>query len=252
MAEASRAEVCVAACAEAWRGDGEILASPMGLVPTIGCRLAKLTFAPDLLISDGEAYLLGEVPPAGPEVTAPVIEGWLPYRAVFNVVASGRRHVMMGASQLDRFGNSNISCIGDWTKPKAQLLGVRGGPGNTVNHATSYWVPKHSRRVFVPAVDMVSGVGADRARAAGTAASRFHDLRVVVTDKAVFDATGPDGTLRLRSVHPGVLVEEVQEATGFGIDPAGVGVTRLPTADELNLIRTVLDPGRRRDAEVPS
>src|SRR6516165_11358820 len=99
MAEASRAEVCVVACAEAWRGDGEILASPMGLVPTIGCRLAKLTFAPDLLISDGEAYLLGEVPPAGPEVTAPTIEAWLPHRAVFDVVASGRRHVMMGASQ---------------------------------------------------------------------------------------------------------------------------------------------------------
>ena len=118
MTEASRAEVCVVACAEAWRGDGEILASPMGLVPTIGCRLAKLTFAPDLLISDGEAYLLGEVPLAGPEATVPVIEGWLPYRAVFDVVASGRRHVMMGASQLDRFGNSNISCIGDWAKPK--------------------------------------------------------------------------------------------------------------------------------------
>ena len=252
MAEASRAEVCVVACAEAWRGDGEILASPMGLVPTIGCRLAKLTFAPDLLISDGEAYLLGEVPLAGPEATVPVIEGWLPYRAVFDVVASGRRHVMMGASQLDRFGNSNISCIGDWAKPKAQLLGVRGGPGNTVNHATSYWVPRHSRRVFVPAVDMVSGVGASRARAAGAAASRFHDLRVVVTDKAVFDTAGPDGTLRLRSVHPGVTVEEVQEATGFDIDTAGVGVTRLPTAEELTLIRTALDPDRRRDSEVPS
>jgi acyl CoA:acetate/3-ketoacid CoA transferase beta subunit len=252
MAEASRAEVCVVACAEAWRGDGEILASPMGLIPTIGCRLAKLTFAPDLLISDGEAYLFGEVPLAGPEATVPVIEGWLPYRAVFDVVASGRRHVMMGASQLDRSGNSNISCIGDWAKPKAQLLGVRGAPGNTVNHATSYWVPRHSRRVFVPAVDMVSGIGASRARAAGAAASRFHDLRVVVTDKAVFDTGGPDGALRLRSVHPGVTVEEVQEATGFDIDTAGVGVTRLPTAEELTLIRTALDPDRRRDSEVPS
>ena len=252
MAEASRAEVCVVACAEAWRGDGEILASPMGLVPTIGCRLAKLTFAPDLLISDGEAYLLGEVPLAGPEATVPVIEGWLPYRAVFDVVASGRRHVMMGASQLDRFGNSNISCIGDWAKPKAQLLGVRGAPGNTVNHATSYWVPRHSRRVFVPAVDMVSGVGANRARAAGAAASRFHDVRLIVTDKAVFDTAGPDGTLRLRSVHPGVTAEEVQEATGFDIDTAGAGVTRLPTAEELTLIRTALDPDRRRDSEVPS
>ena len=252
MTEASRAEVCVVACAEAWRGDGEILASPMGIVPTIGCRLAKLTFVPDLLISDGEAYLLGEVPLAGPEEIVPVIEGWLPYRAVFDVVASGRRHVMMGASQLDRFGNSNISCIGDWAKPKAQLLGVRGAPGNTVNHATSYWVPRHSRRVFVPAVDMVSGVGANRARAAGAAASRFHDVRLIVTDKAVFDTAGPDGTLRLRSVHPGVTVEEVQEATGFDLDTAGADVTRLPTTEELTLIRTVLDPSRRRDSEVPS
>ena len=252
MTEATRAEVCVVACAEAWRNDGEVLASPMGLIPTLGCRLAKLTFAPDLLISDGEAYLLGEVPPAGSEVSAAMIEGWLPYRAVFDVVAAGRRHVMMGASQLDRLGTSNISCIGDWAKPKAQLLGVRGAPGNTVNHATSYWVPKHTRRVFVPAVDMVSGIGASRASAAGPAASRFHDLRVVVTDKAVFDAAGPDGSLRLRSVHPGVTAEEVQEATGFDIDLGEAGVTRMPSADEVNLIRTVLDPRRQCESEVPS
>ena len=54
----SRAEICVAACAEAWRGDGAILASPMGLIPSLGARLARLTFAPDLLVTDGEAYLL--------------------------------------------------------------------------------------------------------------------------------------------------------------------------------------------------
>ena len=59
------------ACAEAWRGDGEILASPMGLIPTLGARLARLTFAPDLLLSDGEAYLLA---PAGPLGARPT--GW--------------------------------------------------------------------------------------------------------------------------------------------------------------------------------
>jgi len=50
----------------------------------------------------------------------------------------------------------------------AQLLGVRGAPGNTLNHATSYYVPRHSRRVFVEKVDMVSGIGYDRA-ASGSA-----------------------------------------------------------------------------------
>src|SRR3712207_1583408 len=96
------------------------------------------------------------------------------YRStVFDVVAAGRRHVMMGASQIDRYGNQNISAIGDWHKPSVQLLGSRGAPGNTVNHATSYWVPNHSPRVFTAKVDFASGVGYDRAAAAGAEAARF-------------------------------------------------------------------------------
>ena len=51
--DVTRAEVCVVACAEAWRGDGAILASPTGLIPGLGARLAQLTFAPELLLSDG-------------------------------------------------------------------------------------------------------------------------------------------------------------------------------------------------------
>ena len=137
----SRAEVCVVACAEAWRGDGAILASPMGLIPALGARLAQLTFAPGLLLTDGEAHLLA---PDGADGAGRVTEGWLPYRSVFTMVAAGLRHVMMGAAQIDRFGNQNISCIGDWARPKAQLLGVRGAPGNTINHPVSYWVPRHS------------------------------------------------------------------------------------------------------------
>jgi acyl CoA:acetate/3-ketoacid CoA transferase beta subunit len=244
MTEATRAEICVAACAEAWRGDGAILASPMGLIPSLGARLARLTFAPDLLLTDGEAYLLD---------ADQAVEGWLPYRSVFTLVAAGRRHVMMGASQLDRFGNQNISCIGDWARPRAQLLGVRGGPGNTINHPTSYWVPRHSPRVFVPAVDMVSGVGYDRAAALGPAAARFHEIRVVVTNLAVLDFQTPDHSMRLRSVHPGVTPAEVAEATGFPlVIPTGVARTREPTAAELALIRDRLDPAADRDREIPA
>jgi len=237
---ATRAEVCVTACADAWRGDGAILASPMGLIPTLGARLAQRTFAPDLLLSDGEAYLLRDG----------AIEGWLPYRAVFTMVAAGRRHVMMGASQLDRFGNQNISCIGDWARPKAQLLGVRGAPGNTINHPVSYWVPRHSPRVFVGRADMASGIGYDRAAALG-AGGRFHELRVVVTNLAVLDFTTPDHAMRLRSVHPGVPVADVVAATGFPLAvPDQVPATRLPTPAELALIRGELDPDGRREREI--
>ena len=222
------------ACAEAWRGDGAILASPMGVIPTLGARLARLTFAPDLLMTDGEAYLLdadGQV------------EGWLPYAKVFTMLAAGRRHVMMGAAQIDRYGNQNISCIGDWKRPKAQLLGVRGAPGNTVNHPVSYWIPRHSPRVFTSRVDMVCGVGYDRGAC---------ELRVVVTNLAVLDFGTAERTMRLRSVHPGVEVGDVVAATGFPlVIPDEVPVTRSPTAAELDLIRTRLDPGGARERELP-
>lgn len=243
------AEVCVVACAEAWRGDGAILASPMGIIPTLGARLAQLTFEPDLLLTDGEAALL--LPASADGAGERVIEGWLPFSEVFIMLAAGKRHVMMGAAQLDQFGNQNISCIGDWSRPKAQLLGVRGAPGNTVNHPVSYWVPKHSRRVFVDQVDMASGVGYDRAKGLSGRTARFHGLRRVVTNLAVLDFGGPDHSMRLRSVHPGVSVSDVAEATGFLLAaPYEVPRTRLPTSDELTLIRKHLDPDGRRDEEV--
>ncbi|WP_411108948.1 CoA-transferase subunit beta [Streptomyces sp. c-19] len=248
-APATRAEYCVVACAEAWRGAGEVLASPMGTVPTIGARLARLTFSPDLLLTDGEALLIGDVPAVG---AAPgVVEGWLPYRQHLTLVATGRRHVMMGASQLDRYGNQNISCVGDWERPRRQLLGVRGAPVNTLNNQTSYWVPKHSTRVFVERVDMVCGVGYDRAAAAGPSATRYHHLPDVISDLGVFDFETPDRTMRLRSLHPGVTVAQVVESTGFALAvPDEVPYTREPTAEELRLIREEIDPKGLRDREV--
>ena len=60
----SRAEVCAAAIADAFKDDGEIFASPMGLLPMLGVRLAKLTSNPDLVISDGESLFLGGAPAA--------------------------------------------------------------------------------------------------------------------------------------------------------------------------------------------
>ncbi|MFG2984384.1 CoA-transferase subunit beta [Streptomyces sp. NPDC048258] len=239
-ATATRAEYCVIACAEAWRGNGEVLASPMGLIPSFGARLAKRTFAPDLLLTDGEAMLVG---------LDGTVEGWLPYRRHLTMVTGGSRHVMMGASQIDRFGNQNISCIGDWARPARQLLGVRGAPVNTLNNPVSYWIPRHSTRVFVERVDMVSGVGHDRAEAAGV--TRYHRLPRVVSDLGVFDFTGPGHSMRLASLHPGVTVEQVREATGFELAIADeVPYTREPTAEELRLIREVVDPQGLRDREV--
>jgi acyl CoA:acetate/3-ketoacid CoA transferase beta subunit len=239
----SRAEVCAVACADLFRDDGEILASPMGTMALIGARLCRLTNNPDLLISDGEAYLLGNTPPLGGTAQ---LEGWLPYRRVFDVVAAGTRHVVMGANQLDRYGNQNISCLGPHDHPTRQMFGARGAPGNTANHRTSYWVARHAPRTFVEHVDFVSGVGYDRA-----AGVRFHDVHRVVTNLAVLDFGGPDHAMRIVSVHPGVTVEDVQAQTGFPLVADDVATTREPSSDELAML-DVIDPNRLREKEVPS
>lgn len=237
--EATLAEYCVVACAEAFRGDGEVLASAFGYIPTLGARLARATFEQDLLLSDGEAYLVANDLPLGS--SDKVVEGWIPFRSVFDVVWSGRRHVMMGATQLDRFGNQNISSLGPHEKPKVQLIGSRGAPGNTVNHATSYWVPNHSPRVFVESVDFVSGVGTDRGAP---------DIKRIVTNLCSLDFVTADRSARLRSVHPFHSVDDVVASTGFPLDVSAVTESRTPTDQELKLIREVLDPSNLRDTEV--
>lgn len=223
----SLGNVCAVACAELFRGAGAILASPMAPIPKLGSRLAKATFAPDLVLTDGLAAIVDLF-------EQPI--GTMTYSRVFDTVWSGRRHVIMGASQIDALGQQNLSCLGPHERPKTQLLGARGAPGNTVCHPTSYWVPDHGPRVFVPTVDFVSGVAPSR--------GGFR-LGGIVTNLAVLDLGGPGGVMQVRSLHPGVEIARVLAATGFPLHvPAEVLTTREPTEAELAWLDR-LDPGAR-------
>jgi acyl CoA:acetate/3-ketoacid CoA transferase beta subunit len=249
----TRADSCVIACAEIYRGAGEILANPtVGSIPFIGARLARATFEPDLLMTDGGSMLVAGFMPAGSVPAEKVVEGWLPYRLSFDqAVWPGRRHVVMGASQVSRYGDTNISCIGPWERPTAQLLGSRGAPGNTVNHATSYWIRDHNERVFVDEVDFVSGLGSARASRLGGSLATHNDIRHVITNLCVIDFESPGCAARLRSLHNGVTVEEVKQKTGFPlVIPDDLGQTRAPTDNELQLIHAI-DPTGTRLQEVP-
>lgn len=251
--EATRGEVCAVATAEAFRGDGEILASCFGIAPAIGARLAKATFESDLLMTDGVCTVVDVPNPVSGPSHDLVVEAWLPFRAIFDHLWNGKRHVIMAASQIDRFGNQNFACIGVHAKPKAQLLGMRGAPGNTISHKTSYWVPNQSRKVFVETVDIVSGVGNDRAAELDDATTTGHHLGQVISNLAVYDFETPTRAMRIRSLHPGVSLEDVIENTGFSLvieDEQNIPQTRLPTTEELRLIREEIDPERFLEREV--
>ncbi|CKL71067.1 CoA-transferase subunit beta [Mycobacterium tuberculosis] len=176
----------------------------------------------------------------------------MPFGRVFETLAWGRRHVVMGANQVDRYGNQNISAFGPLQRPTRQMFGVRGSPGNTINHATSYWVGNHCKRVFVEAVDVVSGIGYDKVDP-DNPAFRFVNVYRVVSNLGVFDFGGPDHSMRAVSLHPGVTPGDVRDATSFEVhDLDAAEQTRLPTDDELHLIRAVIDPKSLRDREIRS
>jgi glutaconate CoA-transferase subunit B len=147
-------------------------------------------------------------------------------------------------TQIDRFGQSNISTIGDRSRPKAALLGVRGYPGNSISHPNSYFMPSHDTRAYVPGeVDYVCSVGYNPARWPGGVKPKYLDLRQIISNRAVMDFGGKDNAIRVVSLHPGVTFDEVQAATGFELQRAAhIGVTPAPTAEQLKLIREKLDP----------
>ena len=249
MSEFSLVDRIICAASDAWKDDGEVLATGIGIVPRLAASISMLSSNPDLMMTDSEAWLVSEPVPVGPRNGYEIQrEGWMGFTRIFDNVWSGKRHAMVGPTQIDRFGQANISMIGkDYDKPRTMMLGVRGFPGNSISHANSFFVPNHSTKVFVDGeVDMVASVGYNPARLARGWSLDDIDVRMVFTNLAVMDFGGPGRQLQVLSLHPGVTAEQVQEATGFALHiPADVQETAAPTEAQLALLAR-LDPHNLR------
>ena len=166
---------------------------------------------------------------------------------VFDLLIGGKWNIFMQPSQIDQYGNMNISVIGDWKKPKAPLVGARGVPDNTTNGGRVYYmVTNHSTRSFVEKVDFICGVGYGPERQQGII--KYGAVKHVYSNLGVFDFDEKTGRMRLKSAHTGVTKEQIVENTGFElIIPDPIPETPAPTEEELRLIREVVDPsGARR------
>lgn len=234
----------------------EFRRSAMGVGATIlsdlSARLAKALYVPDLFLATGSRAA------ADCDVKAKTLsDEWelaassrmnLSWHEMFNLVARGKLQIWIGTVQLDRYGASNISVIGPWEKPKAQLVGARGVPDDLWGcERLCYHIRRHSPRTFVSKVDFVCGRGNGDSAAETRPIPRARP-GVVVSDLGVFDFGAPDGGMRVLSLHDGVTFAQVQEKTGFEVHGAGeIPVTPAPTEEELRIIREVIDPhGMRR------
>lgn len=246
MSDYTLVDLMICAAAQAWKNDGEVLATGIGIVPRLAASLSMKTTNPDLMMTDSEAWVVSEPVPVGPRGDYKIkAETWMGFSRIFDNVWSGKRHAMVGPTQIDRYGQANISMIGsDYKKPKTQMLGVRGFPGNSINHANSFFVPNHNKKVFVEGeCDMVASIGYNPARLPkGWTLEELVDIRWIITNLCILDFSGPNHQVAIHSLHPGVTVEQVVENTGFPLHiPANIPTTPEPTAAQLALL-VQLDP----------
>lgn len=154
----------------------------------------------------------------------------------YDLCTRGRMDLcFLGAAQVDGLGQTNVSSIGDWHKPKVRLPGGGGGAVMlpTARRAVT-WRTEHSRRTMVEKLDFL------------TAAGGMHG---VVTPIAVFMKRG--GRLALQAWHPESSLDEVHARTGFSFDADGAVPCAPPTDREREGLLS-LDPTEsfERDAAI--
>lgn len=237
----SRNEMMIAAAARELAGT-RVCFVGIGL-PNIAVNLALLTVAPDIeLIYEAGAY--GAQPARLPlSIGDPtIVTGSLAIMSqadLFGLYLQGGRVDVgfLGAAQIDRHGNINTTVIGDYAHPKVRLPGSGGANEIAMHSRQVFVVMRQSNRSFVERIDFRTSPG--------NAPGRQRGPTVVVTDLGLyhFDA---DGEMRLDSLHPDVTLDHVHGAMGWQVRvSAELAETPPPSAEELRLMREVLDPEGR-------
>jgi glutaconate CoA-transferase subunit B len=150
------------------------------------------------------------------------------------------------APQIDRFGNLNITAIGDYRRPKARLIGCLAQTDHFAFVKRPIVLTDLRKRTFVERVDFITSVGylegGDSREKAGL--DPGGPWRVI-TDKAVFGFHPVTKEMQVQSVHPGVTLDEVLASMSFRpAIPKELPATEPPTTEQVRLIRQEIDPNR--------
>ena len=163
---------------------------------------------------------------------------------ILSVLTKGVDFFFASAIQVDKYGNVNLSCVGDHKKPVFRGPGP-AGLASLINSSKRFYIYilSHQKRTLVERVDFISGAGFlsgyDEREKLGLSGGPYK----IITNLCVIDFDKHTKHARLNSIHPGVSMEDIKENTGFElIIPERVETTKPPTARELEILRNEIDP----------
>lgn len=241
----STAELMAVVMARQLRPREVAIMGAVSALPQAACRLAQLTNAPGLWFIAGGSGAVN--PRLEPLVESSCDERLLEAECVLPlpdvILLEGRGDLIdvffAGGLQIDVHGNCNLGPVGEWHRPSLRGPGGVGLPFVSRAGRVVIYSMSHDRRTFVPHVDFVSGPGFPATHGGGPS--------LIVTPLCTMDFDPSDHVARLASLHPGIALEQVLEATGFApAVPAHLPTTSPPTGEELRILRQIDGSGLLR------
>ncbi len=152
---------------------------------------------------------------------------------------------IMGAAQIDIYGNLNSTVIGDYRQPKVRFSGSGGAcdVASFVNRTIIFM--QHEKRKFVQKLDYrtspgwIDGPGGRKKAGLGNGGPA-----AVITNKAIMGFDEQSKKMYLRGCFPGVGQDEVLNNMGIAVDARRSVTIEPPTGKELGILREKCDPQR--------
>jgi glutaconate CoA-transferase, subunit B len=199
--------------------------------PSTAAILARMVHNPELVL----VYESGTIGAKPYRIPLSIGDGELAETAdlvvsvpeMFNYwIGAGRVQVaFLGAAQVDRHANLNSTVIGDYERPRTRLPGAGGAPEIAIGCAEVVVIAPHTPRTFVERLDFRTTTGARTTH--------------VITDLGVLEPRA--GELTLTTLHPGVTVQQVRDATGWELRVApALARSEPPTERELRALEELL------------
>ncbi len=245
MSAATPDELMIAAAAGELTGVRTVFVG-IGL-PNAAANLARQSVAPELELIY-ESGVVGARPTRLPDsIGDPALvsgsAATMSMRDLFGgFLQGGRIEVgMLGAAQIDRWGNLNTTVIGPYERPEVRLPGSGGACEIALNAERVVVVMNQSRRSFVERIDFVTSPGHRRPDGSGGRPPWAGAGPTAVVTQLGLYHFGPDGEMELAGLHAGVDEGTVDAGTAWPMRrAASIRTLPEPSAQIRAAIREML------------
>ncbi len=152
---------------------------------------------------------------------------------------------ILGAAQIDIYGNLNSTVIGDYQQPDTRFSGSGGAcdVASFVNRTIIFM--QHEKRKFVKKLDYFTSPGwIDGPNGREKAGLGPGGPEAVITNLGILRFDRKSKEMYLAACYPGITPEKVQQETSFTINLNRIEVSLPPTTTELEILRKRCDPQR--------